>query len=436
MRKESHRVCPFGLPRGIDGFITEAMACFDGQYQLFFGERSFPYGFRKCSLANSSDLLDWKKQKTVLRPHFLEPAFINAGAAIPRNGKTVYLYHKKTLFCDSIRMVSTADFIKFEKHPVPVLTARHLPKKARGISAPRLFKSGDFYYMLIASAMRKGGMILLYRSPNLIDWDYRGMLACETEANTGKSALPALVQVDGKHILLEQRTQKSKKVFGYRVGSARPEECCFTPFCCFKTLDYLVSPRITTLSDGRTVLLSGVENIEGGCDKMGLPKEIACEEKKLFLRPVRELYARRNQEITASFTAKQPVNILDGLNGRTMELNIFADLTKAASLRIMAFMTGCRGLFINIIKDRSVAELDFSTLVKKNKNKCPVVTVPLTQTDKLDLQLILLGDRFECFFNRGEATVSRGLNAALTGGQIGLDAEGEAPCEIVAYQLK
>lgn len=417
-------------------FVCEALIYSEGRYKLFFGMPAFPFGYRKCMLAVSENLLDWTVKQTVVKPRILELSSVNAGSAISRNGKTVYLYHKKSLFSESVRMLCTTDFSKFDKHPVAVLTPKSLPKKAKGLGAPKVVKCGDFYYMVIGSRVANGGFVLLYRSPNLIDWGYRGAISCETQKSAGRCDYPALVQADGVHLLFEERTKKHSRTFGYRLGSARLEEGCFTPFREFTALDKIASPRISTLPDGRTLLVGGLMNLDGSCTRLALPKEVTLEKGSVYLKPAREIYRKRQREQAYSFTARAPVTEIKEISGRRLELNVFADLSNSSSFRIMAYMTGCRGLFIRFDKNSRIAVFDAATLIDKNKKGEGVVKVPFDPSIRLDVQLFLLGDRFECFINGGERTVSRGLDARLTGTQIGFDAEGEVPCETVAYRIE
>ncbi|HOL60915.1 MAG TPA: hypothetical protein PLS05_03440 [Clostridia bacterium] len=404
------------------GTAPYALACFEGGYYLFYGGGSLS---GKCYIASSHNLLDWQNIKTVIT----EPAIIGGGAVMPRNGKYAYLYLKKGILGDTIRMATTSDFLRFKRHPLPVLTCKRLPKKCRGMGAPRVVKSGEFYYMAIPTRVGKGGGVLVYKSLNLIDWRYGGMLS----GFEGKAGYPALIQLEGAHILFEQRGKYPLAVFGYRLGSAKLDDGAFLPFTEFKPIGDIVSPRITTLPDGRVILIGALRGEGGKAGRLALPKEITLEDGKIKLRPVRELYAKRKNERAFAFTAKKPMVSLEGLSGRVIELNVFADLKAAEAFRIGAFMSGCRGLFITLRKGKGIVELEISNFFEKVRK---FGSVPLPQSDIIDMQLILLGESFECFINGGEICVSGEIDKSLCGCSIGFDAGGEAPCEIVAYDLQ
>lgn len=431
--KRSKGAVPLGLPADIKGFYTHALACYDGQYQLFLGERR-RFWQAKSILASSDNLLDWRIKKPITSLFSCLPAAISSGCFVNRNGKTAYLYRKRTLFSDTVRLISTSNFARFAKHPVAVLTAKSLPKKARGLSAPRVVKSGDFYYMTIASRMRKGGMILLYKSPNLTDWQLCNMISCDTTCR-GRGEYPALIQVNGKHLLVEQRVKNGIRMLGYREGIARLEEGCFTALTEFAAVSNTHSPRLSTLPDGRVILIDGLNGIDGGCRNMAIPKEVAYHNGVMLLSPVRELYTKRRNERAASLTATRIQSVADGISGKSLELNVIADMSSASELTVMAFMSGCRGLSICINNAKGTAELHLATLQNKKRGDRQPLIMPINTAPKIDVQLILLPDRFECFINGGEVCWAYGLDTSLLGSQIGFQSDGAAQCSITAYDL-
>lgn len=422
MKEELHPSVAFGLPEGVKGFAPHALVYSDGLYRLFFGRASFPYGFSKCSLSLSENLLDWKDAKDILTPGFFEPIKIGAGSAIHRNGKTAYFYTQKTPFSSVIRMATTPDYGAFERFPLPVIAKKDLPKKARGVGAPRVFKSGEDYYIAAGSAAGT----LLFQSRNLMNWRLRGTLPGGVATD-----FASLVQSGNRHILFETR---AGGVFGYRYGRVRPEEGVFTVLKDFTALDTAVSPRVTTLPDGRLVLTAGLLRLDGGCDALAIPKEIIAAEEGLRLLPVRETLARRQGEITAAVSCGETTAAYSELSGTACELLITAHLKNAKSFTARLLMTGCRGLFITFDRENGNVVFDASTL-SKTKNLAPVVR-PYAAGDTAEMRILLLPGRAECFIDGGALTFSRGYDAALAGSGTGFDAKGHAFCEAVKYDLK
>jgi len=423
MKRESNQSAGFGLPEHIDGFAPHALVYSDGFYRLFFGRRSFPYGLSKCALSVSENLLDWSEPKDVIVPGLSELTKIGAGSAINRNGKTAYFYTVKSLFSSEIRMASTPDFVVFERYPLPVIAKKNQPKKSGRAGAPRVFKSGEDYYLAAGS---KAGT-LLYQSKNLMDWRLRGTLQGGEQTD-----FVSLVQSGNRHILLETRGKRA--AFGYRYGWARPEDGVFTAFHEVKPLDSVVSPRVTTLADGRLILIAGLLRLDGRCDSLALPKEIFAEESGLFLRPARELMQRRRGETVTAFDAGETTATQGGLSGNKQELFLSVSLKNAQSFTVRCLMAGCRGLFITVDREKGEVTFDASTLT--NSKKCNPATYTYHAGEKLDLQLVLLPGRAECFLDSGALTFSRGFDAELAGRETGFEAKGNAFCKAVKYELE
>jgi sucrose-6-phosphate hydrolase SacC (GH32 family) len=421
MKEKKNRSETIGLFESEKSFLPHALVYSDGLYHLFFGRASFPSGFSKCSASASGNLLDWGKSEDILVPDFFRPVHICSGSAIQRNGRIWYVYLQKTLFSDVIRLAATSDLCTLENYPLPVISKKTLPKKVRRIGAPRIFRSGENYY--IVSGSRSG--TLLFQSQNLMDWHLKGTLTDGISTD-----FASLVQSGNHHILFEMRGG----VFGCRYGRLLPEEGVFVETSRFMPLDCVLSPRITTLPDGRLLLVSGLLHLDGRCSGLALPKEIHAGEDGLCLRPVRELLQKRKGEISASFSAGETTATYAELSGKRCEILLKAHLTKAKSFTARLLMTGCRGLFITFNREKGEVDFDVSTLAK-DKNY-PPVAFSYSVGESVELRVILLPGRAECFIDDGIITFSRGFDDALAGCATGFDANGDAFCEAIKYDLE
>lgn len=193
---------------------------------------------------------------------------------------------------------------------------------------PKVWKSGEAYYMLLGMRSRtsKGGLLLM-KSPDRKKWslareyfpenDFGYMLEC-----------PDYFTVDGRQFVgfcpqgMRHESDRFQNTYesgycelnGDIIGSASDEELsrqisieCFQEWD--KGFDFY-APQTFTTPDGRQILIgwagvpdAGYENApaiaEGWQHSMTLPRELKAKNGKLYQLPVRELDTRHEKQITA-----------------------------------------------------------------------------------------------------------------------------------------
>ena len=179
-----------------------------GQYHLFYQKNpSGPYwGHIHWGHMTSPDLYRWKEIPVALSP---EPGPDSegcwSGSVIDHNGKLTLIYTGGDGHRSSICMAESSDGIHFTKYAANPIIAE--PPKGDGFSEfrdPFVWYENDTYYLIIGSALKNvGGAALLYRSTDLIHWEYRKPLLVGDHETSGIFwEMPNLVKVGSSHALV------------------------------------------------------------------------------------------------------------------------------------------------------------------------------------------------------------------------------------------
>ncbi len=175
-----------------------------GKYHMFFqyNPGAAVWGDMHWGHAWSEDMVKWKHLPVALSPtpggydaagcftgSFIEDA---AGkAAIVYTGVANAAAADATLRDGVSNLRETQCFagtddpmlLKWDKAPAPVIAKPPAGMEVMGFRDPSAWRDGDWYYMTVGSGVkRKGGMVLLYRSPAvgksaLLEWEYLHPLA-------------------------------------------------------------------------------------------------------------------------------------------------------------------------------------------------------------------------------------------------------------------
>jgi beta-fructofuranosidase len=206
----------------------------------------------------SPDLYRWTEVPVALSP---EPGPDNegcwSGSVIDYNGKLAIIYTGGDGHRASICLALSDDGIHFTKHPGnPVIPQ---PPEGQGFPEfrdPFVWRQGDTYYLIIGSAITgKGGTALLYRSTDLINWEYRKPLLVGDRETSGVFwEMPVFVKLGEQHALIVCEVPGRAS---YWVGTWKDET--FTPHSmCPQRLElfnHLLSPTPHILEDGRVVTM-------------------------------------------------------------------------------------------------------------------------------------------------------------------------------------
>lgn len=201
-----------------------------GQYHLFYqyNPGGALWGNIHWGHAVSTDLVHWRDLPVALAP---TPGTADAGGcwsgcAFDHDGTPTILYTggnpDAQLPCLA---VSYDDLLSFEKHPGnPVIAAPPAHLNLVGFRDHSVWQEGEVWYQLVGAGVRgEGGAALLYRSPDLTNWEYLGPLyarpSSEREPYWSGEMWECVnfFSLDGQHVLVASVFAEDPVQFYYPV---------------------------------------------------------------------------------------------------------------------------------------------------------------------------------------------------------------------------
>lgn len=175
------------------GFVGDPCAprFFGGKYHVFFHGS---FGGRGWQHAISSDLVHWEHMPIALSPtengYDSYGTFTGGvmpggeGASIVYTGVTKVPRDQETIRAEGLKetqRIATStdlDLRQFKKLPAPIIAGPPPEMQVTGFRDPFGWKQGDTWYMGVGSGFPQvGGAVLLYRSKDMLHWEYVHPLA-------------------------------------------------------------------------------------------------------------------------------------------------------------------------------------------------------------------------------------------------------------------
>jgi beta-fructofuranosidase len=186
-----------------------------GNYHLFYqyNPNGAFHGTIHWGHAVSQDLVHWTDLPVALAPtlggHDQDGCW--SGCAVDNHGTPTLIY---TGINPQVQCIATStdDLITWKKHPQnPVIDAPPKDLSVIGLSGnlwdfrdPWVWREDSTWFMLVGSGIRgRGGTALLYRSLNLIDWDYVHPILVGSNGEARQVwECPSLFKLEEKDVLL------------------------------------------------------------------------------------------------------------------------------------------------------------------------------------------------------------------------------------------
>jgi beta-fructofuranosidase len=212
-----HFMPPYGWIQGPSNIIL-----YRGRYHVFYQYDPKNVGRYLCEPhwghAVSDDLMHWEHLPIALSPGDGGPDRNGcwSGYVVVNDGVPTILYSglvKKSFDVqDRVSCLTqclatgTEDMVHWTKHPNnPILTdpPEEFRDRLNAWHDPRVWREDDTWYMLLGSAYKdgSGGLVLLYRSADLVDWQYLHPF-CEGETPGERWLDPDFFALGGRHMLL------------------------------------------------------------------------------------------------------------------------------------------------------------------------------------------------------------------------------------------
>jgi sucrose-6-phosphate hydrolase SacC (GH32 family) len=231
-----------------------------GKYHLFYQKNpNGPYwGHIHWGHLTSPDLARWTEQPVALAPQpGVDSEGCWSGSVVDQDGRLAVLYTGGNGHESSICLAHSDDGVHFTKYGGnPVIEQ---PPPGHGFAEfrdPFVWREGEIYYAIIGSAVSGvGGAALLYRSLDLVSWEYRKPLLTGDRATSGTFwEMPIFVKAGDYHVLIVCEVPGRSS---YWVGIWQDEN--FTPISTgprrLELFNHLLSPTPMLAPDGRLITM-------------------------------------------------------------------------------------------------------------------------------------------------------------------------------------
>jgi len=310
-RPRFHFLPPSNWMNDPNGFIQ-----WDGTYHLFYqhNPNAAVWGDMHWGHATSPDLIHWGDLPIAIAPTpgTYDESGIFSGCTVNHDGiPTVFYTATRGAHCEiqTQAMATSADgLLTWTKYPgSPVI--REVPPESgqtRDFRDPYVWKEDDAWYMVLGSRIQDvGGAIFLYRSSNLVDWEYlHPLLIGDIKHNGTIWECPNFFKLDDEWVLLiSTHTGALTDTVIYFVGSYENHK--FTPVY-EGVLDYgsLYAPLSTCDDQDRRVLFGWIReerpNSEllkaGWAGVQSIPRVLTLDaDHRVHMTPVPALTTLRGQ---------------------------------------------------------------------------------------------------------------------------------------------
>jgi len=189
-----------------------------GRYHMFYQHNPADavWGPMHWGHADSPDLVHWRHLPIAIAPQAGGPDAngVWSGCAVDMGERVAFLYTGTHGPAGSYNQSAClawgeGELLELVRHPGnPVIAEPPVPNTT-GFRDHTVWKEGGLWRMGIGSGVREqGGVVWMYQSPNLIDWEFLGPLCQAADVPAADFSLgtmwecPSFFEVDGRHGLL------------------------------------------------------------------------------------------------------------------------------------------------------------------------------------------------------------------------------------------
>lgn len=444
-RPQYHYLPPANWMNDPNGLIH-----WNGAYHLFYQYN--PLGAYHHRIhwghAVSRDLVHWEEWPIALTPtsgdHDQDGCW--SGCAVNHNGTPTLFY--TGVYPQIVNVAtSTDDLLTWQKHPTnPVI-----PCPPPGIDCdghfrdPFVWQEPDGWYMLMGTRdAATGGVALLYRSADLVNWEYLQPLLRGDKHQTKPFWIgtiwecPNLVKLGDKYALIVsfQDYEKGQMInTGYFAGQFQDHQFKPSHQGLVDVGPSFYAPQVMTNAQERRLMWGWLregrsettQREAGWSGVMSLPRVLSLsDDDTLLMSPAPELAALRGEEFrldNVTLTPETP-NLLSSVRGNSLEILLEVDKESNATLGLKLCCSLDNAEQTSILYDFSQQELTFdASQASLNPELSPeLVTAahPLLASNALTLRIFvdhsvieLFADERTCLTGRIYPTRSDSLGLSL-----------------------
>ncbi|WP_084787474.1 glycoside hydrolase family 32 protein [Anaerobacillus alkalidiazotrophicus] len=291
---------------------------YKGEYHAFY--QHYPYasqwGPMHWGHAKSKDLIHWEHLPVALAPEYdYEAGGCFSGSAVV-SGDGMYLTytgHNEQRDPKEVQCVAkSTDGIHFEKlaeNPVISVPPAHGSPDFRD---PKVWMQNDIWNMVVGSSKDGIGKAVLYRSKDLKDWEYTGVMV-ESDGTQGDMwECPDFFSLseDVDVLIFSPMNMEGSKT-RYMIGKMDQETGKFEAKNSGE-IDYGIdfyAPQTFQDDQNRRILISWMnmwkkdmpEQTDGWAGALTIPRELSVENEKLIMKPVEEMKNLRTNQLVSTY---------------------------------------------------------------------------------------------------------------------------------------
>lgn len=329
-----------------------------GVYHLFYQHNpgAAVWGNMHWGHAASRDLAHWQHLPIALAPTPGGPdeSGVWSGCIVDLDGQPTAVYTGQTGLSETVCLAAGRDNLAaWEKHPRnPVISRPPAGLDTVGFRDPYVWREGGTWNMVIGSGLRdRGGMVLRYTSPDLLNWRFEGPLLTGDASRhepvwTGEMwECPNFFPLGDEHVLIvsPMALYPSRSLYtlyfigAYDGGTFRPSTVA--------KMDggdlYFYAPQAFQDEQGRRIVMGWSREArseravvqEGWAGVMTLPRVLSLRaDGQMTQQPAPELELLRGEERAWKDIALAPgldPLAVEGLSGDTLEMEVVFHLGAA-----------------------------------------------------------------------------------------------------------
>lgn len=241
---------------------------FNGEYHAFF--QHYPYAPRWGQMhwghAVSKDLIHWEEKDIALFPDmpYENSGGCFSGSAIVKDGRLYLFYTSVSEELGQTQSVAYSDdgitFTKYEGNPVIAKSPLGDNKDFRD---PKVFKYKDSYRMVVGAGKDNIAKLLLFKSEDLLHWDYIGELLSDRKFGSCIEC-PDIFPLEDKFVLMFSSVVSLPHRVCFALGDFDGSEFIFDneedPFFPVETGPDFYAPQTFEDDEGRRILIAWMYN--------------------------------------------------------------------------------------------------------------------------------------------------------------------------------
>ncbi|BDR59841.1 glycoside hydrolase family 32 protein [Lactobacillus xylocopicola] len=429
-RLNYHVSTPGGWMNDPNGF-----SYFNGYYHIFY--QYHPYSAQKGPMHwghyRSKDMIHWEELPIALGPNSqADENGCFSGSAIVKDGRlyliyTGHHYFDKTDHSDFYQTQNIAysddgvNFKKYEHNPVIKFPPQDNTKHFRD---PKVWRNDNDFYMILGSQDQTGlGRVIMYKSPDLLHWEYLGPLAnsSSVEKEGYMWECPDLFSLNGQDVLLcspqgiEATGEKYLNQFqtGYFVGEMNYSKNSFTHGA-FSELDHghdFYAAQTTLTPDNRRIVIAWFgmwdaefpEQADGWAGALTLPRELTLKDNHLYMRPITELKSLRKEKFVDlnRILTNEQISVADAQH---IELLLEVAVSEWSGKEFALTMKSGQQNLITVLFKKQTSKVIVKRADKAENDSDRYGK--LKNCTKLKIRIFIDTSSMEFFFNDGELVFS------------------------------